>query len=67
MVKMIRGTLIRTEPSLKEIILSGRNDTVIEDVSDTLIFVKSETVNETKGYVERMLAGATKQFEKNDA
>lgn len=66
MVKMIRGTLIKTEPSLKEIIMSGRNDAVIEDVNDTAIFVKTENVTDIKIYVEKILAGATKQAEKNE-
>ncbi|KAM0688651.1 TFIIH complex subunit tfb5 [Conglomerata obtusa] len=66
MVKAVKGSLIKTEPSLKEIIMRGREDIVIEDIDDKTLFVKTENVNEMKQYIEKIIANATKQLEKND-
>lgn len=63
MVKAVQGTLIQTEPSIKEIITRVAEYAVIEDINETTIFIKTEYFKDIKQQVDKIIANATKQNE----
>lgn len=63
MVKAVQGTLIQTEPSIKEIITRVAEYAVIEDINETTIFIKTEYFEDIKQQVDKIIANATKQNE----
>lgn len=58
MVKAIKGKLIETEPSIKEVILLlGENENfIIEDINDTAVFVKDTTAPGLKRRVDNIMS-----------
>lgn len=57
MVKATKGCLIETEPSIKEVIsmLGEAENFVIEDISDTAIFIKQEAATNIKERVSKVM------------
>ncbi|EJW03761.1 hypothetical protein EDEG_01956 [Edhazardia aedis USNM 41457] len=63
MVKLSRGSLLKTEPNIKELILRICEHAVIEDINDSTLFVKTEYIEDIKVQVYKIIANATKQLE----
>lgn len=65
MVKAVRGCLVKTEPSIREIILKIGEDEnfVIEDINDEMLFVDSSCRDTLKEKVDRILSSMTKRAE----
>jgi len=58
MTKLIKGTFLETDPSIKQIILK-LNDTrnfLIEDINDGSLFIESEREEEIREYAKSMLS-----------
>lgn len=58
MVRAIKGTLIETEPSIKEVILNlGENENfVIEDINDNAVFVTQAAAVGLKERVQKIMS-----------
>lgn len=58
MVKAVKGCLVETEPSIKEIVLKlGENENfVIEEIDDNRIFIKQEAAVNIKDRVAKIMA-----------
>ncbi len=58
MVKAIKGTLIETEPSIKEVIMTigERKNFIIENINDTMIFINSSAVSGLKEQVNKIMS-----------
>jgi Transcription factor TFIIH complex subunit Tfb5 len=58
MVKITKGALIDTEPSIKEVIsrLGESEKFVIEDINDNCIFIKREAAINIKDRVSKIMA-----------
>ncbi|KAK1348290.1 hypothetical protein LUQ84_002296 [Hamiltosporidium tvaerminnensis] len=65
MVKAVRGCLIKTEPSVKEVILkiSETEHYVIEDINETTLFVNYDCLDTLKSRVEKVLSSTTRTVE----
>ncbi|KKO74106.1 transcription factor tfiih complex subunit tfb5 [Vairimorpha ceranae] len=57
MVTISKGCLVKTEPSIKEVICTiGENENfVIENINDTLVFITEEGAKDLKSRVEAIL------------
>lgn len=60
MVKATKGYFLRTEPSVKEVILKlGESENfVIEDINDTCVFITPEGAPDIKERVEAIMNSA---------
>ncbi|CCI73982.1 ECU09_1615 [Encephalitozoon cuniculi GB-M1] len=60
MVKATKGYFLRTEPSVKEVILKlGETENfVIEDINDTCVFITPEAASDIKDRVELIMSNA---------
>ncbi|AHL30153.1 subunit Tfb5 of transcription factor TFIIH complex [Encephalitozoon intestinalis ATCC 50506] len=60
MVKATKGYFLRTEPSVKEVILKlGETENfIIEDINDTCIFITPEAASDIKERVELIMNNA---------
>lgn len=58
MVRAIRGILIETEPSIKELILNlGENENfIIEDINDNAVFITQAGAAGIKERVQRIMS-----------
>ena len=58
MVKATRGTLIETDPSVKEVILrlGTAEKFVIEDINDSVIFITKESAINIKERVNKIMS-----------
>jgi len=58
MVRSIKGTLIQTEPSIKEVILKlGESENfIIEDINDNAVFITQEAAVNIKERVHKIMA-----------
>lgn len=64
MVKAIKGTLIETDPSVKEIILStSEENVVIEDINDRMLFIDTAYKEEIIEKVEKIVQNFIKKNE----
>lgn len=65
MVKAIKGCLIRTEPSIKEIIMKiGENENfIIEDINDRMLFVNPRCKESLKDKVDKVISSMVKRNE----
>lgn len=65
MVKAIRGCLVKTEPSIKEIIMKiGENENfIIEDINDRMLFVDPRCKEGLKDKVDKVLHSMVKRSE----
>lgn len=57
MVSITKGCLVKTEPSIKEVIVNiGENENfIIENINDTLVFITEEGAVGLKSRVEGIL------------
>jgi hypothetical protein len=57
MVKAVKGCLVETEPSIKEIILklSENEDFLIEEIDDCRIFIKQEAAVKIKERISKIM------------
>lgn len=60
MVKATKGFFLRTEPSVKEVILKlGESEKfIIEDINDTCVFITPEAAADIKQRVEAIMDSA---------
>lgn len=60
MVKATKGYFLRTEPSVKEVVLKlGESENfVIEDINDTCVFITPEGASGIKDRVELIMSSA---------
>lgn len=63
MVKVIKGCLIKTEPSIKEIIMRVAEHAVINEVNNETLFIKSEFVAEIKQKVDKIIQNTARHTE----
>lgn len=58
MVKAIRGCLIETEPSIKEVIcnIGGNENFLIEEIDDTHVFITEEASLKIKQRISKIMA-----------
>lgn len=58
MVKAIRGTLVKSEPSIKEVILKlGESEKfIIEDINDTAVFITKDASKDIKEKVHKIMS-----------
>lgn len=61
---MVRGCLLKTEPNIKEVIITVAEHAVIEVLNESTLFIKEEYYDEIKLQIEKILSSATKQIEK---
>lgn len=63
MVKVVKGCLIKTEPSIKEIIMRVAEHAVIMEINENTLFVKGEYIDEIKQQVDKIIAHSTRHSE----
>lgn len=65
MVKAVRGCLVKTEPSIREIILkiSESENFIIEDINDETLFIDPSFKERLKENVDKVLASMVKKSE----
>lgn len=58
MVRAVRGVMLEIEPSIHEVLkqLNETNNFIIEDISDTVLFVKAEAASSLKEQVAKVMA-----------
>lgn len=62
MVKAIKGIFVKTEPSIKEIIMKVADPSdIIEDINDYSLFLNPSSLEEIKLKVEKILNLARKE------